>query len=298
MQRRTKIVATLGPSSKDERAIRALIEAGMNVARLNFSHGNHEDHAQRILTVRTTANRLGIPVAIMQDLQGPKIRTGKLQQGPIKLEVGQSLTLTTKPILGTENMVAVDLPDMPRYVKPGGRILLADGHMELAINKVADDHILTEVILGGELGEHKGVNLPGARLDIPGFTEKDEADLAFGLFEGDHVGLVGLERLGRAVRKEIKEEVAARLLLAQHQREAGFELGKAVFVEGMVGEARQLRQQLRPLRGFVAEIAHQRAPAHLFVHPAFEKGFGGFPQIQFGVELPSQPFDVEQRLLQ
>lgn len=184
MERRTKIVATLGPATQSETQMRELLQAGMNVARLNFSHGNHQEHAERVKRLRQTSERLGIPVTILQDLQGPKIRTGVLQQEAVTLIAGNTLTLTTKKIVGDEQKVSIDFPDLPNVIRPGNRVLLADGHMELKVLAVQEDEIVTEVILGGILSAHKGVNLPGIRLDIPGFTEKDEQDLAFGLMQG------------------------------------------------------------------------------------------------------------------
>jgi pyruvate kinase len=181
MERRTKIVATIGPATEDEDSMRDLITAGMNVARMNFSHGSHENHAERIRRMRRASESCGIPVTIMMDLQGPKIRTGKLKTGQINLVPGKTITLTTRTVLGDENLVSVDYPELPRVLEPGKRILLADGIMELKVLAVSGTEIQTEILLGGTLTDHKGVNLPGAKLDIPGFTKKDEEDLAFGL---------------------------------------------------------------------------------------------------------------------
>lgn len=184
LNRKTKIVATIGPASIDEDTIRSLIQAGMNVARLNFSHGEHEDHLQALKTLRHYSERLGTPVAVMQDLQGPKIRTGTLKEGKVRLNAGESVTLTTDRVEGDEEKICVDFPDLPFYVKPGSRVLIADGQIELVVKEVEGKEVETECILGGVLTSHKGVNLPGADLDIPGFTKKDEHDLKFGLEHG------------------------------------------------------------------------------------------------------------------
>lgn len=181
MDRRTKIVATIGPASEDEATLTRMIHAGMNVARLNFSHGDHADHAARIQRIRQISQRLEKPVTILQDLQGPKIRTGDLRNGSILLTPGDTLTLTTTPVLGEEGLVSVDFSGLPGSVKQGGRILLDDGNLELIVTKVHGDRVETQVSLGGTLKPHKGVNLPGAQLDVPSFTEKDEDDLSFGL---------------------------------------------------------------------------------------------------------------------
>jgi pyruvate kinase len=184
MERRTKIVATLGPASQDEHTIRELIQAGMNVARLNFSHGTYSDHALRIERIRRISNELGTPITILQDLQGPKIRTGEIAGGSVQILPGQAFVLTTEPVIGDAKQVSVDYPGLPASVKPGSRILLDDGNLELEVKSVSGERVDTLVSLGGILKSHKGVNLPGSLLDIPGFTPKDEADLAFGLQQG------------------------------------------------------------------------------------------------------------------
>jgi len=181
MYRRAKIVATLGPASDDEKTIRALILAGMNVARINFSHGNHADHAASIETIRQVAKEMGRPVTILQDLQGPKIRTGEIEGGKTTIHAGQKFTLTTESIIGNQERVAVDYPHLAENASVGERILLDDGNLELMIEAITPPEILTSVTLGGVLKPHKGVNLPGASLDIQSFTNKDREDLAFGL---------------------------------------------------------------------------------------------------------------------
>ncbi len=183
-EKRAKIVATLGPASADEDTVQKLIEAGMNVARLNFSHGTHDQHAERIERIRRIAHRLGHPVTILQDLQGPKIRVGDIKDGKITLREGQTITLTTQAVIGNDKLIPVDYAGLPKNVKIGGRILLSDGQMELQVTEVGEDTVKTKVVLGGMLTPHKGVNLPGVRLDIPCFTEKDEQDLEFGMAHG------------------------------------------------------------------------------------------------------------------
>jgi pyruvate kinase len=184
MDRRTKIVATLGPVSEDKSTIERLIKAGVNVIRLNFSHGTHEDHSKRLEKVRNISKQLDTPITALQDLQGPKIRTGELKDGSITLKQGQPLTLTTDSVLGDTETVPVNFPDLPNVVHPGSRILLDDGNLELVVVSIKENKIETQIVLGGELKPHKGVNLPGANLNIPSFTDKDEKDLAFGLEMG------------------------------------------------------------------------------------------------------------------
>lgn len=184
MERRTKIVATIGPASQDEQTLRSLIQAGMNVARLNFSHGSHEDHSRLISRLRRISNQLGQPLTILQDLQGPKIRTGELAKESVELSPGQVVTLTTASVPGTETFISIDFPDLPNSVKPGNRILLDDGNLELKVIAVHGNQIETQVVIGGSLKSHRGVNLPGIPLNLPSLTSKDEEDLAFGIQQG------------------------------------------------------------------------------------------------------------------
>jgi pyruvate kinase len=208
MKRRAKIVATIGPACSDEETIRNLLKAGMDVARLNFSHGTHPQHANVFKKLHQAARDLELPITILQDLQGPKIRTGQLENGQVELAAGQPLTLTTEPILGNEHIVPVDFPELIPSAKTGGRILLDDGNLELAIIGVKGNRVETRVVVGGVLKPHKGVNLPGADLDIPGFTEKDREDLVFGLDLGVDaiaVSFVRSEKDIQSVRQAIQE---------------------------------------------------------------------------------------------
>jgi pyruvate kinase len=199
--RRAKIVGTIGPACEDEATLRSLIEAGLNVARLNFSHGTHEDHAQIYARIRSLSRELSLPITIMQDLQGPKIRTGEIQNGQVLLENGQKLNLTVNPVVGNADTVSVDYPELTEVVESGGRILLDDGNLELLITKVQPDHIETQVVLGGVLKPHKGVNLPGARIRMPGLTEKDVDDLKFGLQLGVDVVAVSFVRAAEDIEQ-------------------------------------------------------------------------------------------------
>lgn len=184
MDRRAKIVITIGPASADEDMIEQLLQAGANVMRLNFSHGTHEEHATRIARVRRASQKLGVPVTLLQDLQGPKIRTGRIAGGQVELVAGQPLTLTTRDVIGDEQVVPVDFPELPRCVTPAGRILLDDGNLELAVVSTGDEQVETRVVVGGVLKPNKGVNIPHASLNVQAMTEKDEEDLAFGLDQG------------------------------------------------------------------------------------------------------------------
>jgi pyruvate kinase len=199
MNRHAKIVATIGPASQDESNLRSLLQAGMDVARLNFSHGTHEDHALIYNRLRTISGSLNQSITILQDLQGPKIRTGDIENGQVELIQGQNLTLTTEHVLGNQHVVSVDFPELLQSVKTGSRILLDDGNLELAVLSVKGDQVKTRIVLGGILKPHKGVNLPGADLNIPGFTEKDKADLEFGLKLGVDVVAVSFVRSAKDI---------------------------------------------------------------------------------------------------
>ena len=182
MDRRTKIVCTLGPASSDQETIRNLIEAGMDVARMNFSHGTHEEHRERVERVRRAAQDAGRVVSILQDLQGPKIRVGQMKDGSVMLREGQDLIITTDPIEeGTSERVYIDYESLPQDAKVGGRILIDDGLLELEITGVNGAEIRTTVVEGGPLRSRKGVNLPNIRTSTPSLTEKDLKDLEFGL---------------------------------------------------------------------------------------------------------------------
>ena len=162
--------------------IERLMRAGMDVARLNFSHGTHEDHARTIRRVRDASARLSQPIGILADLQGPKIRTGSLvDKRPVQLRAGQRFTISTQARAGTSDGVSTTYKRMPREVSRGDRILLGDGLIELRVLSTTSNSVLTEVVNGGLLGEHKGINLPGVTLRIPALTAKDHADLAFAL---------------------------------------------------------------------------------------------------------------------
>ncbi len=182
MRRRTKIVCTLGPTSSSPEAIRDLITAGMDVARLNFSHGTHAEHVERVKTVRSEAEKQGRTVTILQDLQGPKIRVGEMQDGSVLIHEGQPLVLTTEPMpYGTAEKVFISYPNLPDEVEKGRRILMDDGALELIITGVHGHEVHTEVVVGGPLRSKKGVNLPDLQSKRPSLTEKDIADLEFGL---------------------------------------------------------------------------------------------------------------------
>lgn len=181
--RRTKIVCTLGPAVYTESVMRDLIRAGMDVARINFSHGTYDMHDKAIEMVRRLAQEEDHLVAIMQDLQGPRIRTGEVtdESGQVMLVPGQEVMLTTEQVPSTPERISVQSVDLPHDVKPGDRILIDEGLLELQVVKTGDTDVLCRVITGGPLKAHKGINVPGVTLNVPTVTEKDLADLEFGM---------------------------------------------------------------------------------------------------------------------
>jgi pyruvate kinase len=208
LTRRVKIVCTIGPATQEPARLRELIEAGMNVARLNFSHGAREDHAAVIARVRALSAELRQPVAILQDLQGPKIRLGRLRGGKATLTVGQPFVLTTDQIEGDGSRASISWAGLPADVKPGDPILLSDGLLRVEVLAVRGGEVECRVVDGGEVRERAGINLPGAVLGLPSLTEKDRADLAFGVEQG--VDFMALSFVRRAADvTELKGLLAA-----------------------------------------------------------------------------------------
>lgn len=185
-RRRTKIVATIGPATQDAKVLRALIEAGATTLRLNFSHGSHDDHQRSIRLIRQISFELNQPVGILQDLQGPKIRLGKFEQGAIQLAKGDTFVLTSEPILGTQERACVTYDKLAQEVPSGSTILLDDGKVEMVVDRVdlANQELHCRVVVGGILSNNKGVNFPGVYLSIKALTDKDREDLMFGLNQG------------------------------------------------------------------------------------------------------------------
>lgn len=225
-QRKTKIVCTIGPASESPQIIEALIMAGMNVARLNFSHGTHEDHLRKIVGIRQIAERLKQPVAILQDLAGPKIRIGKMREGGVELRRGEEFLLTNRQVMGDEKGASMTYPSLPREVKTGDRILLADGTIELQVLGSDGQDIECRVVVGGILTSHKGINFPTGTILAAAFTEKDHEDLLFGIQKGvDLIGLSYVKEAGdiEAVKRFLKKESADIPVIAKIERKEALE---------------------------------------------------------------------------
>jgi len=206
--RRAKIVATLGPASSSPEVFRKLVRAGLDVARLNFSHGSHAQKAELIQMVRTVAREEGKPICILADLQGPKIRTGKLKgHKPVQLIAGKRLTITPREIEGTAALVGTTFTTLAENLEPGSRILLSDGLIELRVDQVKGVDVVCEIVNGGLLGENKGINLPGIPVKVPSLTEKDEEDLIFAIGQGVDTVAVSFVRTADDVR-HVKNRIA------------------------------------------------------------------------------------------
>ncbi len=188
--RKAKIICTIGPASQDRDKIAGLIKAGMDVARLNFSHGTHDLHIQNIATIRELSAELKKPIGLLQDLQGPKIRTGKLACGPITLSYGDIFAITTEPFEGTPKMVSTTYPQLAQDLVVGDFVLIDDGLLRLKVVENDGVTIRCEVIHGGLLKDNKGINLPGSKLSVPALTDKDKIDLQLGLkYDLDFIAL-------------------------------------------------------------------------------------------------------------
>jgi pyruvate kinase len=208
-RRRAKIVATLGPSCNHEPVFRELVRAGLDVARLNFSHGTHQEKLKLIEMVRKVSTEEGKPICILGDLQGPKIRTGRLKNRiPVQLKAGQRLTITPRDIAGTNTLIATTFPTLAENLEPGARILLSDGLIELHVLAIHGQDTECEVINGGMLGEHKGINLPGIPVRVPSLTTKDEEDLEFAILNGVDAIAVSFVRTAEDIRL-VRQRVAS-----------------------------------------------------------------------------------------
>ena len=219
--RKTKIVCTLGPATHSEKMITQLIKAGMDVVRLNFSHGTHEDHQNMIQAIRKVSKKLDKPIPILQDLQGPKLRVGKIKNGSVELKKGKTIAITTEDIAGDENLISTTYKYLPNDVKPGDTILLDDGFIQLKVKETKKNQVNCQILEGGNLSDHKGINLPGVKISQPSFTEKDRTDLQFGIEQG--VDLVAMSFVRSAddvlkVKGIIKERQKDILVIAKLEK--------------------------------------------------------------------------------
>jgi len=274
IKRRVKIVATLGPASDGEAMLERLFLAGVNVARLNFSHGTHEQHAARIAAIRKVAARLGLAIGILQDLQGPKIRVGNLA-APLQLEKGQTVRLyaaqDAPPPEGGQ-AIPVDFCELFASVQAGDRLLLDDGRLTLEVGSVEGRALRAEVIVGGLLTSHKGINLPGVQLRISGFTSKDEEDLSFGIAQGVDAVAVSFVRSAedvnqvRAAMERFSQGKPLPLLIAKLERPEALDNLSSILdvVDGVMVARGDLGVEMPPervpvLQKYIIQQANARA---------------------------------------
>lgn len=233
--RKTKIICTLGPSTEDEQILREMIDAGMNVARLNFSHGSHEEHLARINKIKKLRKELNVPIAILLDTKGPEIRIGTFENKRTELFRGQHFTLTTEDITGNNTRASVSYKELPAHLKEGDKILIDDGLIGLVVDKTTDTEIMCTVKNGGNLSDRKSINIPGIKLDMPYMTEKDKSDILFGI-ENDVDFIAASFVRNESDIKEIKEILNANggseiKIIAKIENMEGVENADAILAE-------------------------------------------------------------------
>ncbi|MBH41591.1 MAG: pyruvate kinase [Candidatus Magasanikbacteria bacterium] len=214
MKKRTKIVCTLGPATETEETLEQMVHAGMNVARLNFSHGTYENHATLIKNIRNVSEKTGKTITILQDLQGPKIRVGTMPEKGVTLEEGSEVVFDTALSEYVNEHIPVDYTELHRFVQPEERLLLNDGRAEVKVLRVEGTQIVTTVVVGGTITSHKGINVPDSRLDIRVMTEKDKKDARFGV--ENNVDLIALSFVMKA-----EDIVDLRYLIKEYEKEIG-----------------------------------------------------------------------------
>ncbi len=237
--RRAKILATLGPASNTKEVIEALLNVGLNAVRINMSHGTQDEHAALIKLARETAEKLNIPLAVLVDLSGPKIRTRGLKDGvAVFLETGAQFVITSRDIEGTAQEVATNFKELPKLIKPDTKILLDDGAIELVVESVSKTDVLTRVVNGGILGERKGINLPNTSLPIPSLTEKDHADLLWAMKQNvDYIALSFVRKaedcaeVKKIIKKLNKRKMGRPLLVAKIEKAEAIENLDAILKE-------------------------------------------------------------------
>ncbi len=224
--KKTKVVATIGPASSDEKTLRALVDAGMSVARINFSHGDFAEHAPKVKRVRAISKAYNMPIAILQDLGGPKIRTGDFatENGCVVLKKGARFTFTTKKIAGDANGVSISYLQLPNEVQKGNRVLIDDGRKELVVVHTTKTDIVCRVVVGGEIKGRRGISVPEAKLSISSLTAKDKRDLAFAKkYDVDYVALSFVRRVSdvEELRRLLKKQKTnAKIIAKIETREA------------------------------------------------------------------------------
>lgn len=234
INKKTKVVCTLGPACEKATVLTKMVQAGMNVARLNFSHGNYSQFEELIKTVRSVAQKMQTPVAIMQDLQGPKIRVGEMPEEGIMLKNGSTIILTIKDIKGTDKIIPIQYKELYKDVKKNDRILLNDGMMEIHVIKIQNKEITCKVVIGGKLFSHKGINVPTASISAHPITPKDKKDLVFGLKQNvDFVAMSFVKSAQniRDLRSMIRRHAGEAKIIAKIERHEAVENLEEIILE-------------------------------------------------------------------
>lgn len=268
--RKTKIICTLGPASDDEETLRALLQSGMNVARLNFSHGTHAGHQATIDRFRRVRDELGLPAAVMLDTKGPEIRLRDFEGGEATLCDGARFVLTTEQIMGTCERAAISYADLPRQLRPGNRLLIDDGRIALEVESVQEREIQCRVQVGGRLSNHKSINVPGVELDMPYLSEEDKADLRFGV-END------VDYVAASFTRRPEDIIAMRKFLDYHGGHDIRIIAKIENLEGIEKFDAILREAdgIMVARGDMGvEVAYERLPGlqKRFIRRCFQSG--------------------------
>ncbi len=252
MNRKTKIVATIGPASNTRPMLEKLVEAGMNVARLNFSHGSYEEHVEVIRAIRSISRTLSRPIGILLDLQGPKIRVGKLEGGePVRLKRNQPFAITNRDVVGTVEMVSTTYRELVSDVRPGDTILLDDGLIRLQVDKVRPRTVECRVVTGGWLKEKKGINLPGVNVSAPSLTDKDRRDVNFGIKNGVDFFALSFVRTAddlRQIKAILKKQGAVIPVIAKIEKPEAVDNLDAILevADGIMVARGDLGVELRP----------------------------------------------------
>ena len=233
--RRTKIVCTLGPATDDYAVLKNMIRAGLNVARLNFSHSTYDEHKRRMDMVKKARKELGVPVAILLDTKGPEIRIKTFKDGKVELKKGSKFTLTTRDIEGDETAVSLSYADLPSYVKKGSRILVNDGLIELTVDSVNKTDIVTTVMNDGTLSNRKSINMPDTFIDMPYLSDADRADIEFGISQDvDYIAMSFVRSVDdvRIVKRLLNEHDANNIqLIAKIENRSGVENVMSILAE-------------------------------------------------------------------
>ena len=247
--RKTKIVCTIGPASKERETLKKMLQAGMNVARVNFSHGTHKDHKETIETFRSVRDELGVPAAVLLDTRGPEIRIKDFKNGQEVLEHGQRFTITTREIMGTKDIVSVTYKDFPKEVNVGNLVLINDGKIVIKVEETTDTDVKGLVIHGGKISNHKGINLPNVNLNMKYMSEQDREDILFGI--------------AASFVRSAKDVMTIRTLLDEN---GGQEIGVIAKIESTQGienfeEILQIADGIMVARGDMGvEVAYEKLP--------------------------------------